>query len=527
MVSSSMEKRHKFLAVWSICAVILVAALMWNIWGEQSKEKENEKKYTDAIQMIECGAYEDALKAFQELGYYKDSISYFLEVKLTSERAINDYNYASDLFDDHQYQDAIEVFEELGNFKDSKEKIDTIRNLQYADASTLFNNGNYEQAYKAFFALGDYKDSKEQAELSKNRMSQDETQELLYQAAYKEYGKRNYRSALNQFTQLQDYKDSMSMAEKCQRAIHQNYQTIAAGVKHSVAIQSDGRILYTGSNEYNQCNISDWTNENIVSVDCGGVMTIGLKDNGKVLVATNHSDFNEHKWEQWEDIVAVSAGYAYVVGLKQDGTVVGEGHDAGDGQLDINSWENIVAIATGWRHTVGLAADGTIYITGYKSSSQLRQIANHKEDWSDIIAIAAGGGDTDPSNGNGHTVGLKSDGTVVAVGDNTYGQCNVNGWADVVAIAAGDSHTVGLQADGTVLTTGKYETNLRLGDKWTNVVAISAGTEFTLGLGVDGIVIAEGYNLQNQIPKLGAWTDVLFYSGWTSVTGLDVADKPE
>jgi len=25
-------------------------------------------------------------------------------------------------------------------------------------------------------------------------------------------------------------------------------------------------------------------------------------------------------------------------------------------------------------------------------------------------------------------VGLKSDGTVVAVGDNTYGQCDVSGW---------------------------------------------------------------------------------------------------
>ena len=30
--------------------------------------------------------------------------------------------------------------------------------------------------------------------------------------------------------------------------------------------------------------------------------------------------------------------------------------------------------------------------------------------------------------GRRHTVGLKSDGTVVAVGDNKYGQCNVGGW---------------------------------------------------------------------------------------------------
>ena len=33
--------------------------------------------------------------------------------------------------------------------------------------------------------------------------------------------------------------------------------------------------------------------------------------------------------------------------------------------------------------------------------------------------------------GGNHTVGLKSDGTVVAVGNNFYGQCNVSGWTDI------------------------------------------------------------------------------------------------
>lgn len=33
--------------------------------------------------------------------------------------------------------------------------------------------------------------------------------------------------------------------------------------------------------------------------------------------------------------------------------------------------------------------------------------------------------------GSRHTVGLKSDGTVTAVGDNRYGQCDVSGWCDI------------------------------------------------------------------------------------------------
>ena len=33
--------------------------------------------------------------------------------------------------------------------------------------------------------------------------------------------------------------------------------------------------------------------------------------------------------------------------------------------------------------------------------------------------------------GGWHTVGLKADGSVVAVGDNEYGQCGVSGWSDM------------------------------------------------------------------------------------------------
>ncbi|MEH6957891.1 RCC1 domain-containing protein, partial [Neobacillus drentensis] len=61
------------------------------------------------------------------------------------------------------------------------------------------------------------------------------------------------------------------------------------------------------------------------------------------------------------------------------------------------------------------------------------------------------------SAGRRHTIGLKSDGTVTAVGDNKYGQCDVSGWQDMVAVATGNvhmatntgnAHTIGLKSDG-------------------------------------------------------------------------------
>ena len=56
--------------------------------------------------------------------------------------------------------------------------------------------------------------------------------------------------------------------------------------------------------------------------------------------------------------------------------------------------------------------------------------------------------------GNFHTVGLRADGTVVAVGWNDYDQCDVSGWSGIIQVAAVGDHTVGLKADGTVVAVG-------------------------------------------------------------------------
>jgi len=65
--------------------------------------------------------------------------------------------------------------------------------------------------------------------------------------------------------------------------------------------------------------------------------------------------------------------------------------------------------------------------------------------------------------GDRHTVGLKSDGTVVAVGWNAFGQCNVGGWKNVLQIAAGAWHTVGLQSDGTTVAVGRTRLRTNFG----------------------------------------------------------------
>ena len=74
------------------------------------------------------------------------------------------------------------------------------------------------------------------------------------------------------------------------------------------------------------------------------------------------------------------------------------------------------------------------------------------------------------SAGDSHTVGLKADGTVVAVGDNDHGQCNVDRWTDIVAISAGHYHTVGLKADGTVVAVGSRDDGQCDVNRWRNIL---------------------------------------------------------
>ncbi|KAB2661568.1 MAG: hypothetical protein DVB32_02330, partial [Verrucomicrobia bacterium] len=86
------------------------------------------------------------------------------------------------------------------------------------------------------------------------------------------------------------------------------------------------------------------------------------------------------------------------------------------------------------------------------------------------------------------------DGTVVAWGDNSYGQTTVPaGLTGVTAIAAGSYHTVRLKSDGTVVAWGWNifgQTTVPAG--LTGVTAIAAGAFHTVALKSDGTVVAWG-----------------------------------
>ena len=164
-------------------------------------------------------------------------------------------------------------------------------------------------------------------------------------------------------------------------------------------------------------------------------------------------------------------------------------------------------IATGWGHTVGLKEDGTVVAIGRNKDGQC-----NVNNWRDIVAVAAG---------NDHTVGLKKDGTVIAAGGSDYyGQCNVNNWRDIVAVAAGEYHTVGLKKDGTVVAIGSYNEGQCNVSNWRDIVAIAAGRWHTVGLRKDGTVVTVGWNKDGQCNANNWWDIVAIAAGGSHTVGL-------
>lgn len=155
------------------------------------------------------------------------------------------------------------------------------------------------------------------------------------------------------------------------------------------------------------------------------------------------------------------------------------------------------SLAAGTFHAVGLKSDGSVVAVGNNYDGQC-----DVDSWSGIVAIAAG---------DKYTIGLRSDGTVVAAGDNKDGQCDVDSWSGIVAIAAGDEHTVGLKSNGTVVTVG--DTSLFRGEasKWKGIVAIAAGRRHTVGLKSDGSVVAVGGLglVGEHLCDVGDWKDIV------------------
>ena len=201
-------------------------------------------------------------------------------------------------------------------------------------------------------------------------------------------------------------------------------------------------------------------------------------------------------------------------GIMQDGRQIIDGKvcDFSGGTLqtgwvtyDGNTYYYILNVKqTGWRIVDGVRyyfdEDGIMKICQEENpKGEVVEQHPNNSDKNRIVAIAAG---------NNHLVALKSDGTVCAIGENSFGQCDVSSWRNIVAISAGMNHTVGICKDGTAVATGKNNDGECNVSNWSNLVSVEAGCCHTVGVKSDGTVIATGSNI-NGCCDVSSWTNIV------------------
>lgn len=156
--------------------------------------------------------------------------------------------------------------------------------------------------------------------------------------------------------------------------------------------------------------------------------------------------------------------------------------------------KSVVGFQVGRTHTALVFDDGTAVGQGYNIYGEC-----DLDSWTDITAVAVG---------FRHTLGLKEDGSVVAKGRTQQHQCEVGDWEDVVFIACGPYHSLGVRKDGTVRACGDTDSGKLDVGTWTDIVQVATGYGHTVGLKADGTCVSTGYNGDGQC-DVSTWRDIV------------------
>ena len=193
------------------------------------------------------------------------------------------------------------------------------------------------------------------------------------------------------------------------------------------------------------------------------------------------------------------------------GSIVGWGEQV----VGVDLSSGFESVAAGYYHSLGLKTDGSIVAWGYNNYGQCDVPSPN----TDFTAVAAG---------RYHSLGLKSDGSIVAWGYNYCGQCDVpEPNTDFTAVAAGRSHSVGLKTGGSIVAWGSnYSGQCDVPEPNTDFTAVAAG--YAHNLGIRGPAGPE--------PAVTAWRSMRFHGGSVndglaieldaSATGSDVVSEP-
>jgi alpha-tubulin suppressor-like RCC1 family protein len=243
-----------------------------------------------------------------------------------------------------------------------------------------------------------------------------------------------------------------------------NVVAISAGLVHTVALKDDGSVVGWGADDSGQTTVPVPARSGVLGIAAGDYHTVAVKNDGSV-VAWGANSVGQVtgtpttpsiavanpvtlKGQILTGVIAVAAGTFHTVALKQDGSVVAWGSDGfGQATVPVGARSGVKSISAGAYDSAAVKNDGTVVVWGANSVGQVTGTPSPAaiadpvnlsgQILSGISAVAAG---------MNHTVALRADGSVLAWGDNSFGQTKVHPAAQtgVTGIAAGFGFTVAL-----------------------------------------------------------------------------------
>lgn len=218
---------------------------------------------------------------------------------------------------------------------------------------------------------------------------------------------------------------------------------IAVSVGHQVFIGSDNKLYAQGSSyREGQQNVTSW--KDIYQIAAGNLHTVGIKctngdlSTGGKVVSVGSNRYKQREVGSWKNIKYVACGDYYTVGLDIFGKVfvAGSIFKKASGYKE---WRDIESIYCGPDYFIGIDKSGVLHLESASSTNfNISGITN--------VEYA--------SCGKWHIAFLLSDGSVVCVGSNTYGECKTDAWRFAVSVAAGDNYTYCIDIDGNTYFAG-------------------------------------------------------------------------
>lgn len=260
----------------------------------------------------------------------------------------------------------------------------------------------------------------------------------------------------------------------------------AAAAKRNIVVSS-GLLVSWGKDVSGNTVIPPFGSNQIVACSLTVAGTAALDANGYVSYWGAALDKGIPEALSNGNCVAISGGHStyHTLAIDRNGSCQSFGSTANSGCVagPPGTSNNVVQVAVGDWHNMCLRGDGQVIAWGYNVSGQ----TNVPTTLSNVTWIAAGGNacfavsngtvvawgasfgavPADAQNsvvsvyaGNAHCLALRSDGRVVAWGDNAYGECNVPSLASnsVVWVAGGGRNSIAVRSDGTLVMWGANDT---------------------------------------------------------------------